>query len=179
MTREELQRLSKAELMEIVLQQQVEMEKLQAILAKTEGRLTRAVGPPNPGEEVAEPAAIQQREREQATRDALRHLDDAAYLAQSALAKLILGARSGQPEGQDVQQALRRAIVAMRPASGQSPHPSQQQRHHKILRLTYVEKKGPAEVARAVSISERQYYRDLKAAIQRVVGQVRIAGRYK
>ncbi len=108
------------------------------------------------GEGAAEPALI--RQREQATREALRCLDDVAYLAQSALAELMAEAQGKQPEGHDIQQALRRAIEAVRPVAGQPSRP-RQQRHYAVLCQTYLEKKRPPEVAVALSISERQYYR--------------------
>ncbi len=182
MNTEELQRLSKAELIEMVLHQRAQMQKLQTTLTELENRLVEmeaqrdyfasSMKSLRPREEVAEHAVIEQRmEREQATRDALRHLDDVDYLARSSLAELLAKAHGVWPEGSHLQQELYRAIEAMRPVAGQSREP-QQQRRYDILRQTYLEKKKAVEVANALTISERQYYRDLKAAIQTVADQI-------
>lgn len=182
MNAEELQRLSKAELIEMVLHQRAQVQKLQTTFNELRGRLAEAeaqrdhlasiVESLRPRDEVAEHAVIEQRrEREQATRDALRHLDDVDYLARSSLAELLARAHGIWPEGSHLQQELYRAIEAMRTIAGQS-HQPQQQRRYDILRQTYLEKKKAVEVAKALTISERQYYRDLKAAIQTVADQI-------
>jgi len=70
MTREELQRLARTELIEMVLEQQAQIEKLETTLAEVESRLVQAeaqgerpagrVSPASSQEEMAEPAEIQQ-----------------------------------------------------------------------------------------------------------------------
>jgi len=76
-----------------------------------------------------------------------------------------------RPQGRDLQQALYRAIEATRPAAGHPQRPRQQRRYD-VLRLTYLEEKRATEVAETLTISERQYYRDLKAAVEQVAGHV-------
>lgn len=164
MNAEDLQRLCRAELIEIVLRQQAEIHRLQTTLIEMADAARSREG-------RAEPATIQQQQREQATRDALRHLDDPDYLAWSFLAQLMARAHEVWPEGPDLQQALYRAIEALRPAENPA-QPFQQSRRYNILRLTYLDRQRPAEVAQTLAISVRQYYRDLKVAIQAVAGQV-------
>jgi len=186
MTYEELQRLSKAELIELVLHQQAQIEKLRTTLTRLKARLADSeaqrehlAGIVETAElrekEAQQPAEAevmeQQRKWERATRDALRHLDDVACLARSPLAELIARAHGARPDGQTLQQTLYATIGAMRPVEGQPLHPRQRLLYD-ILCLTYLERKRAAEVAQALAISERQYYRELKAAIQRAADHV-------
>jgi len=123
-------------------------------------------------EGVAEPVETQQWTLcEQATRDALRCLHDVAYLSRCSLADLMARMHGERPQGRDLQQALYRAIEATRPAAGHPQRPRQQRRYD-VLRLTYLEEKRATEVAETLTISERQYYRDLKAAVEQVAGHV-------
>jgi len=186
MTYEELQWLSKAELIEMVLRQQTQIERLRTTIARLKARLVEAearrkylVGiveaaklREKEARQLAEANAMEQRrKREQATRDALRHLDDVAYLARSSLAELIAKAQGARPDGRTLQQTLYGTIEAMRPVEGQPSHPRQLLRYD-ILRLTYLERERVAEITQALAISERQYYRELKAAIQIVAEHV-------
>ncbi len=182
MTREELQRLAKIELIDMVLEQEAQIEKLETTLAEMEGWLAEAeaqrdrpagmVESSISQEEMAEPVAIQRWTLcERATRDALRCLHDVAYLARCSLAELMARMHGERPQGRDLQQALLQAIEATRPR-GSHPRRPRQQRRYDILRLTYLEKKRATEVTDTLGISERQYYRDLKAAIQQVAGHV-------
>lgn len=170
----------------MVLQQQTQIEKLRTTLARLKARLTESEAQGEHPAGIVEAAKLQekeaqqpteadvmeqQRRQERATRDALRHLDDVAYLARSPLAELIAEAQGARPDGRTLQQTLYKNIEAMRPVEGQSLHPRQLLRYD-ILRLTYLERKRAAEVAQALAISERQYYRELKAAIQRVADHV-------
>lgn len=175
MTREKLLRLSKAELIDIVLHQHVQIEELHATLSELEDELAGArqdhsVESLDPQEKGAGSVTPQQHQ-EEATRDALRHLHDAVYLAHSSLAEFMARLHGKQPQGSDVQQALHQAISAIEPASGQS-HQPRRRRRYDVLRLTYLERKKAVEIAEALSISERQYYRDLKAAIRGVTNQI-------
>jgi len=186
MTYKELKQLSMAELIEIVLHQQVQIEKLQTTLTKLKARLAESeaqrehlAGIVKAAElrekEAQQPTEAdvmeQQRKQERATRDALRHLDDVAYLARSPLAELIARAQGARPDSRTLQQTLYATIEAMRPVEGQPLHPRQLLRYN-ILRLTYLERKRAAEIAQELAISERQYYRELKAAIQRAAVHV-------
>ena len=186
MNYEELKQLSKTELIEVILQQQSQIEKLRTILTRLKVRLAESeaqrehlagiVEAGKLGEKEAQrlteaEVMEEQRKRERATRDALRHLYDVAYLGQSPLAKLIAKAHGAWPDGRTLQQLLYGAIEAMRPVEGQPSHPRQLLRYD-ILYLTYLERKRAAEIAQTLAISERQYYRELKAAIQRAADHV-------
>ena len=185
MTYEELQQLSKTELIEMVLHQQAQIEKLRTTLTRLKARLAESEVRREHLAGIVEAAKLQEKEAEQATaakmeqqkkleratRDALRHLDDVAYLTRSPLAELITKAQGARPDGRTLQQTLYATIGAMRPVEGQPLHPRQLLRYD-ILRLTYLARKRAAEVAQALAISERQYYRELKAAIQRAVDHV-------
>ena len=48
----------------------------------------------------------------------------------------------------------------------------QEQRRYEILRLTYLVRQNATEIAEAQAISERQYYRELKAGIQQVADEI-------
>jgi hypothetical protein len=186
MTYEKLQRLSKAELIEMVLHQQAQIEKLRTTLTRLKARLAESearrkylagivkatkLREKETQQLIKADVMEQQREWERATRDALRHLDDVAYLARSPLAELIARAQGTRPDSRTLQQTLYATIEAMRPVEGQPLHPRQVLRYD-ILRLTYLERKRAMEVAHALAISERQYYRELKAAVQRAAAHV-------
>jgi hypothetical protein len=182
---EELEQLSKAELIEMVLHQQAQIEKLRTTLTRLKARLAEsevrrkylaavvkaAKLREKEGQQPIEADVMGQRKREWATRDALRHLDDVAYLGRSPLAELIAKAQGARPDGRTLQQNLYETIEAMRPVEGQPLHPRQPLRYD-ILRLTYLERKRAAESALSLAVSERQYYRELKAAIQIVAEHV-------
>jgi hypothetical protein len=184
MTLEDQPGSSGAELMQIVLHQRTQIEALQTVLAKLEARVAElearrgpSVGagsrpPPTVDDQRGEAAMLAlRREREQTTRDALRHLDDVAYLAKSRLASLSASVYGQWPDGHTLQSALARAIHAMKPAEVQS-HRTREHRRYHILYLTYMERRKAAEIAQMLAMSERQYYRDLKAAIQTVADRV-------
>jgi hypothetical protein len=170
----------------MVLRQQTQIEKLRTTLTRLKARLAESEAQREHLAGIVEAAKLreketrqpteaevmeQQRKRERATRDALRHLDDVAYLARSPLAELIAKAQGAWPDGRTLQQTLYGTIEAMRPVKGRPFHPRQLLRYD-ILCLTYLEGKRAAEITQALAISERQYYRELKAAIQIVAEHV-------
>ena len=186
MTYEELQRLSEAELIEMALHQQAQVEKLRTALTRFKARLAESEVRREHLAGIMEAAKLREKEAEQptgadvmgqqkklewATRDALRHLDDVTCLSRSPLAELIAKAQGARPNGRALQQTLYKTIEAMRPVEGQPLHTRQLLRYD-ILRLTYLERKRAAETALSLSISERQYYRELKAAIQIVAEHI-------
>lgn len=165
MGQESLQSPSRAKLKQMLEHQQQQIEKLHAAQVQLRARVAELE------EHFAEEVAEQRlQEEEQAMRDALRHLDDVEYLGESKLAKLLASVRGQSPTGQNLKHALVQAIRSMKP--GVPSYEIPDNRYHDILRLTYLEKKKAEEVASAVEISKRQYYRDLKAAIQRVADQL-------
>jgi len=170
----------------MILRQQAQIEKLQRILTRLKVRLAESearrkhlagiVEATKLREKLAQQpieAEVMERQmkRERATRDALRHLDDVAYLERSTLAKLIATTHGTQLDGHALQQLLCETIEAMKPVGGR-PFQPRQMRRYNILCLTYLERKRAAEITRALAISERQYYRELKAAIQRVADHI-------
>jgi len=110
-------------------------------------------------------------EVEKATRFALRRLGDVTYLDRCPLADLIAERTGGRPDGFALQQILCQAIAALEPAED-LPYLAKQQLRYDILRLTYLEQQSLMEVAQQLPLSERQYYRELKAAIQMVAQQI-------
>lgn len=160
---------SRAQLQQMLKHQQQQLEKLHVVQAQLRARVAEL-------EERFADEAVEKRlqEEEQATRDALRHLDYVEYLAEGKLAEMMANVHGRSPTGQSLKNTLVRAIRSMKPEklSYQAP----ESRHYDVLCLTYLKKKKAEEVAGAVEISERQYYRDLKAAIQRVTDQVLASG---
>lgn len=180
MTRDELEQLSREELVDLVMNHQVEIERLQVAVTELESQLQEmAAQPRHPPQTLEIPEAEKEtsehdalnHEWEEATRDALRHLADASYLEQSPLAELIAGHRGVSPKGPRLQQKLLDAINDMQPGK-RHPRRPRQQRRYDILRMAYLEKKKVAETARMLAISERQYYRELKTAIRGVARYV-------
>jgi ribose transport system permease protein len=109
------------------------------------------------------------------TRDALRHLWDAHYLGRCELcgwAILPTGAAvdSAPPNlGEELRHILLTAIDGLRPPSGELRDSSRPKRGHRILQLTYVEERQVDEIARELHMSRRQYFYDLKGAIEALV----------
>lgn len=109
----------------------------------------------------------QQKKIEKLTRQALRHLYDIPYLERSPLLLLIAKTRHIQLSGSDLQENLFQAIEAAKPTKDQ-PNAARWQVRYDILRLSYKEKQKPDEVAETLSLSNRQYFRELKKAIRNV-----------
>jgi len=174
MNHEQPQSLSGVELAQIVLRQQYQIEKLSQTVAQLELRMAELEARLDRLDLIGRPSTAQvevERKREQAIRDALRHLDDVAYLAESHLAQLVARLHGQPPSGHALRSALLRAIERMAPAEACSLQPREHRYYH-LLHLRYVEGKKVAEVAEALAISERQYYRELKVAIHKVADQI-------
>jgi len=106
-------------------------------------------------------------------RDALRHLWDDHYLSRSDLAEWILapeetGPRSGPAaQGEALRNLLIAAIESLRPpGSDDVREAARYGRGYRILQLTYVEEHAVDEIARELHISRRQYFYDLKEALE-------------
>jgi ribose transport system permease protein len=109
------------------------------------------------------------------TRDALRHLWDDHYLGRSPLADwaVVTGGAPADPAPTDRGEALRHALLTaidgLRPPSGDSRDSNRTKRGHRILQLTYVEEHPVDEITRELHMSRRQYFYDLKGAIEALV----------
>ncbi len=106
-------------------------------------------------------------------RDVLRHLWDDHYLSRSDLAEWILDPEeTGSRSSLAVQgEALRNLLVATieslcPPASDDLREAARYGRGYRILQLTYVEEHAVDEIARELHISRRQYFYDLKEALE-------------
>ena len=105
------------------------------------------------------------------TRDALRHLWVDLYLGRSPLAEWALTAREVYAEytpaqrGEALRQVLLGAIDGMLPPPGDNRDISSR-RGYRILQLTYVEEFVVDEITRELHISRRQYFYDLKEALE-------------
>ena len=107
------------------------------------------------------------------TRDALRHLWDDHHLSRSPLAEwLLLANHPGALEpirgarGEALRNQLLAAIEGLRPRPGETHEPSRTGRGRRILQLTYLEERAVDEITRDLHISRRQYFYDLKQAVE-------------
>ncbi|HSD83502.1 MAG TPA: hypothetical protein VLG46_06575, partial [Anaerolineae bacterium] len=106
-------------------------------------------------------------------RDALRHLWDDHYLSRSDLAEWILApeATGSRPSPAAQGEALRNLLIvtieSLRPsASDDVREAARYGRGYHVLQLTYVEEHAVDEIARELHISRRQYFYDLKEALE-------------
>ncbi len=105
------------------------------------------------------------------TREALRHLWDEMYLGKCALAGWYFSSnvtRETPPatRGQELQNLLIAAIEAIQKKEVGDRH--RNRRHHNVLHLTYVEELPVEVITEHMSISRRQYFYDLKDALETV-----------
>ena len=106
------------------------------------------------------------------TRDALRHLWDDLYLGRSSLADWLLTAPHTRMEptraarGEALRNQLQSAIEGLRPPPGELHEPSRAGRGRRVLQLTYLEERSVPEITRELHISRRQYFYDLKQAVE-------------
>lgn len=107
----------------------------------------------------------------QQTRDALRHLWVDLYLGRSPLAAWALSTHDVLVEYTPVKrgEALRQLLLTTIEGLCSSPsdtHDASSQRGYCILKLTYVEEHVVDEITRELHISRRQYFYDLKGALE-------------
>jgi hypothetical protein len=104
------------------------------------------------------------------TRDALRHLWVDIYLGRSALAEWALTMRdvlvdyTPARRGEVLRQLLLAAIEKLLPPADDNRDTSSR-RGYRILQLTYVEEHPVDDITRELHISRRQYFYDLKEAL--------------
>lgn len=106
------------------------------------------------------------------TREALRHLWDEAYLSKCALAAWLYASnrRNELPlaaRGKALQEILLKAIERVGEKEGGEQ--SRPQRRYLILQQTYVDGWTVEEITEKLSISRRQYFYNLKEALEEVV----------
>lgn len=108
-------------------------------------------------------------------RDALRHLWDDHYLGRCELAEwaILSGGAPADPaptnRGEVLRNLLLTAVEGMRPPPAESRDTARLKRGHRILQLTYVEERQVDEIVRELHMSRRQYFYDLKGAIEALV----------
>jgi len=109
-------------------------------------------------------------------RDALRHLWDDLYLGRSALAEWASCTQDLPLEhnpaarGERLRNMLLAAIQSLHPSTADTRDPSRSGRGYRILQLTYVEEHSVDEISRVQHISRRQYFYDLKQALDTLTG---------
>jgi ribose transport system permease protein len=109
------------------------------------------------------------------TRDALRHIWDDHYLGRCPLAEWATLSNGGSTDpappdrGEVLRHVLLTAIDGLRPPAGESHDLTRTKRGHRILQLTYVEERQVDEITRELHMSRRQYFYDLKGAIEGLV----------
>lgn len=109
-------------------------------------------------------------------RDALRHLWDDLHLGRLPLAGWALpdqeigAARTEGARGEALRNLLLERIESLKPQdNGDS---SRDNRTYRILHLTYVEEQAVDQILRLLGISRRQYFYDLKEAIEILTDQM-------
>jgi hypothetical protein len=105
-------------------------------------------------------------EPERQLRSALRNLWDVPHLAKSALVSMpVVQSRLGRmSEGRALQETLLEAIDRAKP--GESVRSDRVLQRYEILRRSFVGKESASEIAAALAMSERHYYRELNAALE-------------
>lgn len=103
-----------------------------------------------------------------ATRNALRFLNDPGYLNHSRLIQVLEEVRQIKVDGRSLQRMLNQAIEQLNPCPGQPGYDKRRIRYN-ILCLAYREQQSPQAIAAALGLSERQYYRELKGAIEEII----------
>jgi ribose transport system permease protein len=107
----------------------------------------------------------------QQTRDVLRHLWADLYLGRNPLAVWALSNHDVLVEytpvkrGEALRQLLLSTIEGLCPPPNEI-HDASSQRGYRILKLTYVEEHVVDEITRELHISRRQYFYDLKGALE-------------
>ena len=167
MDREALHRHSKADLVELVLRQQDEIERLRASLARrdapTESATPTSQAQPTPS--PLTPQADLEVEHEAAVHKALMHLDDLSYLRHSPLVHW-LGRLPRSHSAGAVQVLLRETIEDLKRTSYLPT--DLRPLMYTIIYSHFVEKKRAVDVMRALALSPRQYFRHQKTAIQAI-----------
>ena len=107
------------------------------------------------------------KDSESATREALHHLHDVPRLGSCRLTCRLAQDTGQTISGSSLQSALNRAIEELNPATSNPPLTAEPS-YYDILHLTFQEGLAADEVARHLSISRRQYFRQLKLAIDAV-----------
>jgi hypothetical protein len=158
---------------DLPLHQQTQIQDLMKALVKLEKRVSVLEAQLKLNGWAAEPSVASEtwREIDRITRDALRHVDDMCYLSNSDLASLVSDLSEEPVSGAILQRILKQAIRSVRLGEklGSDSRPL---RYYDVLRLTYLEDKKVHEIAKELSISERQYYRELKLAVRAVADHV-------
>lgn len=113
----------------------------------------------------------QEHDKESAMRNALRHINDPAYLSRSSIRMLLADHTGKCSDGVTLQLTIRAAVQALQPDNS-LPNQTDRQLKYNILDLTYFAEKPVPEIINALGISTREYYRQLKRAIQTVAEQL-------
>jgi ABC-type uncharacterized transport system permease subunit len=100
-------------------------------------------------------------------RDSLRNLSDDLYLDQCALAGFLLPASNLINQAEPLREMLLGAVEHLRPAH--TDLQPRAMRRYQVLRQTYVEQKNVDAILHDLGLSRRQYFYDLKEAIDVVV----------
>jgi hypothetical protein len=105
-------------------------------------------------------------EPERHLRSALRNLWDVPQLAKSALVSMpAVQSRLGRmSEGRALQETLLEAMDRAKP--GESVRSDKVLQRYEILRRSFVGGESASEIAAALAMSERHYYRELNAALE-------------
>jgi len=96
-------------------------------------------------------------------REGLRHLSDESKLEKSELADWFLPPGQIHQRGTTMKRCLAEALDYLAPPEGDAA--SRASRRHQILHKTYVEQKNVEAIVLELGLSRRQYFYDLKEAV--------------
>src|SRR5712691_1336636 len=102
---------------------------------------------------------------EQQVLDCLTHLYDFMFLQDHPLVEALVPEVKGPNRIQEFREIIMCCVESMRPAPDLETQPKVS-RLYNILRLRYIRQQTVQQVIVSLSLSERQFYRDLPKAIQ-------------
>jgi CheY-like chemotaxis protein len=102
---------------------------------------------------------------EQQVQDCLTHLYDSAQLSQNDLVKRLIPNISGIERAQEFRRRIIDLVTSLAADSSLEMH-SRQGRVYSILQLRYIEEQPHERVSNQLSLSERQYFREHRRAVQ-------------
>ena len=99
-------------------------------------------------------------------RESLRHLSDRVFLEKCPLGDWLLPSLPPYNRGVRLQELLREAIASLQP--DQADPQSRTARRHHILCQTYLDQKNVDAIIQDLGLSRRQYFYDLKEAVEAI-----------
>ena len=108
-------------------------------------------------------------EFEQQVQDCLTHLYDSVYLQQDTIVKRLHPDTNGIRRAQEFRRMIMDIVASLATDSSLEMH-SKQGRVYSILQLRYIEEQPHQNVSHQLGLSERQYFREHRRAVQAIAG---------